>query len=140
MADVDKNTLGAPPKTLTRAEVLAKIGAKIETREVAGWGVVEFHPVTLAAQHRIEEEATGADGKVDQATAELRTLIASCPALFTEDDLAALQETPIGTLLPLVTALVSVFGVDMSGNGRAANVPLTFREVPKPRRRVQRGK
>jgi hypothetical protein len=125
-----KPKLPPPPKTLSRADVLKRITANVETREVDGYGLVECHPMNLATMTHIREASRDEEGNVDAGAFDLHAIIATFPSLFTEDDFETLAAASVKQLAPFMRVVAAMVGRDDNGSdGRQPNRALTFREV-----------
>lgn len=115
--------LGAPPKALTRDEVLARIHRKDKQVTVEGYGEYRYRSLSLDEVQAINELCTK-DGVQDKSLVNGYVVARSFPDLFTDADAVTLSEGDALATIPFLAAI---------GSGGFEVPPSTFHGGAKPR-------
>lgn len=124
----DAPNLGAPPKTLTRAQVLAKLKPHDGVVEVAGLGPLRAQSLTIEDMSSILALAQNGGDKPDPVLATCYAIARTFPDVFKDADVVAIRHAQPDVFLALTVSMNEVNGDVMSRGKEAANVPLSFRE------------
>ena len=124
----DAPNLGSPPKTLTRAQVLAKLKPHDGVVEVAGVGALRAQSLTIEDMSSIIALAQNGGDEPDAVLVTCYAIARTFPDVFKDADVVAIRRAQPDIFLALTQQMNAVNGDVMSRGKEAANVPLSFRK------------
>jgi hypothetical protein len=136
----DPTPLGKPPKTLTRAQVLAKLKRVDKPIMIDGLGLLQGRSVSVEDMAAIHGNITNGDGGDIDPILLTTHMIAKTFPVFEDEDVAVLRSGNPTAYMALANATIELNPHIFNRKDGSANLPLSFRKDAGTRKRVQRRK